>query len=160
MKSTIGLMLVNGLILVSLANCSPSAPLAPEDANTSSSTQIFTAELATMEPQPEMVVPKDEAINGTQVTPALDNGLTESVQLAKQDLAQRLGIMVDDIVVTAVINQEFSTDAFYCRATKERIARDESPQAVSGLSILLNTSGRRYEYHASGRMIIFCRILD
>ena len=61
--------------------------------------------------------------------------------------------------VDAVVGREFSTDAFYCRTSKDRIAREESPQVVSGQSILLSTSGRRYEYHASGQTVIFCRPL-
>ena len=83
----------------------------------------------------------------------------ESVRLAREDLARRLGVSVDSITVGAIIGQEFSTDAFNCRTSKERIAKEESPQVVSGQSILLSTSGRRYEYHASGQTVIFCRPL-
>jgi len=84
---------------------------------------------------------------------------TENVRLAREDLARRLGVSVDSITVGAVIGQEFSTDAFNCRTSKERIAKEESPQVVSGQSILLSASGRRYEYHASGQTVIFCRPL-
>jgi hypothetical protein len=85
---------------------------------------------------------------------------TEGVQLAKEDLARRLGVSVESITVDAVIGQEFSTEAFYCRTTKDRIARDESPAVISGESILLSASGRRYEYHANGPTVVFCRPLS
>jgi hypothetical protein len=81
-------------------------------------------------------------------------------ETAKQDLAQRLGIAPDEIKVIAVIDQEYSTDAFYCRTTKERIGKEESPQVISGQTILLGTSGYRYEYHANDQEVIFCRPLS
>lgn len=78
---------------------------------------------------------------------------------AKDDMAKRLGISADDITVVSVISQEFSTNAFYCQVTKERIAKEESPQVVLGQSILLKALGRQYEYHASDKTVIFCRSL-
>ncbi len=91
--------------------------------------------------------------------PVLGGGSTEANKLAKEDLAQRLGISVDSIDVVAVIRQEFPVNAFYCRKTKERISRDESPAVVSGESILLSAAGRTYEYHANDETVIFCRQL-
>jgi hypothetical protein len=84
---------------------------------------------------------------------------TESVMLARQDLARRTGVSVEDVRVLAVIGQEFSAAAFDCRASKERVARDEAPAVVQGQAILLSAAGRRYEYHASGEKVIFCREL-
>jgi hypothetical protein len=98
-------------------------------------------------------------MSGPQVQPFLGDESTESVKLAQQDLAQKLGVSVDSITVLAVIGQEFSTDAFNCQTSKERIAKDESSTVISGESILLSASGRRYEYHASGQTVIFCRSL-
>jgi len=84
-------------------------------------------------------------------------GSTETVELARADLAQRLGVALETISVAAVLRQEFSADAFYCRTTKARVARDESPAVVVGTVILLEAAGRRYEYHASDAIVIFCR---
>jgi hypothetical protein len=84
---------------------------------------------------------------------------TETVRLAKEDLAQRVGVAVESISVTAVLGQEFPAEAFYCRQTKERSARDESPVIVAGETILLSAGGHGYEYHASGEQVIFCRQL-
>jgi hypothetical protein len=89
----------------------------------------------------------------------LDPALQQVITQAREDLARRLGVPIDSVTVAAVIGQEFSTDAFYCRTSKDRIARDESPQVVSGQSILLSASAHRYEYHASGRTVVFCRPL-
>jgi hypothetical protein len=108
---------------------------------------------------PTQVIKENKAMSGTQAQPLLGDESTESINLAKQDLAQRLGVSVDSITVVAFIGQEFSTDAFYCQTTKGRIAKEESLQVVSGLSIMLSTSGRRYEYHASGQIVIFCQPL-
>jgi uncharacterized cupin superfamily protein len=84
---------------------------------------------------------------------------TETVKLAKQDLADRLGIPVNNIAVVAVIRQRFPADSFQCRVTKARIAKDESPHVLSGESILLSAEGRKYEYRASGQTVIFCQEL-
>jgi hypothetical protein len=101
--------------------------------------------------------------DATQMNPFLltpsASGLESLIEKAKEDLAQRLGVSVDSVTVVAVIGQEFSTDAFYCRTSKERIAKEEPPLVVSGQSILLRAVGRQYEYHASDQMVVFCRPL-
>ena len=94
-----------------------------------------------------------------QAWPVLGDESAETVELAKEDLARRLGIPADNVAVIAVLRQEFPSDAFYCRTTKERISRDEPPVIVSGESILLSAAGRTYEYHASDQTVIFCRQL-
>lgn len=108
---------------------------------------------------PAHILPEDEVISETQTQLPLDDETTKNVDLAKQDLSQRLGVSVDLIMVNAVIGQEFSTDAFYCQGKKDRIAKDESPIVMSGWVILLGVSERRYEYHASSETVIFCRPL-
>jgi hypothetical protein len=89
----------------------------------------------------------------------LEPALQQVITQARKDLARRLGVPVDSVTVSAVIGQEFSADAFYCRTSKDRISKDESPQVMSGQSILLSASAHRYEYHASGQIVIFCRPL-
>ena len=83
----------------------------------------------------------------------------EMVESARKDLAQKLGISVEDVAVLSVIGQEYSLDAFYCRTTKGRIARDEPALVISGETILLQAGGRRYEYHANDPLVIYCRQL-
>ncbi len=89
----------------------------------------------------------------------LELALQQVVAQAREDLARRLGVAVDGVTVDAVIGQEFSADAFYCRTSKDRISKDESPLVMSGQSILLRALAHRYEYHASGQTVIFCRPL-
>jgi hypothetical protein len=83
----------------------------------------------------------------------------ETAQSAIKDLAHRLDLSVEDITVLSVIGQEYSTDAFYCRTAKGRIAKEEPPQLISGETILLEAQGSRYEYHANGQLAAFCRQL-
>ena len=134
------------LILPGLVSCSPRATPAPGDASTRRAplTQVSTP---------------NTALSGTPMQPPFAEDSSESVKLAKQDLAQRLGVSVDRVTATAVIGQEFSTDSFNCRTTKDRIAKDEPPASITGFTILLHVSGRRYEYHASGPTVLFCRPL-
>jgi hypothetical protein len=98
-------------------------------------------------------------MSSTPISIPLEPAVQQVVTRAREDLARRLAVSIDSVTVAAVIGQEFSTDAFYCRTSKDRIARDESPQTVSGQSILLNASAHRYEYHASGQTVVFCRPL-
>ena len=163
--------LLGGLILSSLTGCGSGIFSAPEDSDITLTTQTLAPRSATMaeptEPQQEPIVPfsptqatgDENALAGPRKHPPLVDESTESVNWAKQDLAQRLKVSIDSITVVAVIGQEYSTEAFYCQVTKERIAKEKSPQVVSGQNILLSASGRRYEYHASGQTVIFCRSL-
>jgi len=173
-----------GSILASLVGCGPAMFSTPSDASATPFTQTPTtnavAPTAAMEPtstslskpsrpesgiqmgtvipiSPTQTITEKKPVSSTLLT--LPSGATESVRLAKEDLARKLGISVDGITVDAVIGQEFSTDAFYCRTAKGRIAKDAPPEVISGESILLSASGRRYEYHASGQTVIFCRPL-
>jgi len=167
MKTTIGFVMVIGLMATILVSCGPGATFSPEEMDTGLSTQAAkTGEpivAVPTEPQEATLIPISptqgitENMDGTQ-SPA-GNDSTEVVKLAREDLVKRLGLPADKITVAAVIGQEFSTDAFYCRAAKDRIPKDESPAIISGFSILLDASGQRYEYHASGETIVYCRIL-
>jgi hypothetical protein len=133
------------LIMTGVVSCSPGAALAQRETGFSLS--------------PTQVITENRANSGMKVKPPFGDESNESVKLARLDLAQRLAVSVESITVTAVIGQEFSANAFYCRATKDRIAKDESSNQISGFSILLNASGRRYEYHAGGQRVTFCRQL-
>jgi hypothetical protein len=154
-------ILLGGLALL-LATCSQviaptllDQPQSPPAA-TLSEVDSHMEPTATLPPQePE----KDGTPMAQPIKPILPAGMELLIEKAKQDLSQRLGISVDGVTVSTVIRQEFSTNAFYCRATKDRIAKDESPAVIPGVSILLRASGRRYEYHASEQTIIFCRPL-
>jgi hypothetical protein len=150
-------ILLISLLSLTLGSCGSSSQVAVEKSPDLPLTSPTKEPLSTLIPA--------QSIQGdnTQMNPSLPtpsaSGLEGLIEKAKEDLAQRLGISVDSVTVAAVIGQEFSTDAFNCRTSKERIARDESPAVISGHSILLSASGRRYEYHASDQTVIFCRPL-
>ena len=163
--------LIGVLILPSLVSCGSGLTLTPGNAGTilappapatrppavAQSTGLQGEPVFPISPTPITV--KSKTLSGTRVQLPFGDESSESVKLAKQDLAQRLGVSVDGVTVAAVIGQEFSTDAFYCRATKDRIAKDEPPASITGFIILLHAAGRRYEYHASGPTVLFCRPL-
>jgi hypothetical protein len=158
------LFMLSALTLGSLIGCGPQAtphpmiaapPTSPgipaETAGTNPVTPLPNATAQSpAENNPDAVVPTQGTTNGE---------LPQSINLAKQDLARRLKVPVDSITVTAVIGQEFSTAAFQCKASKERIAKDDPLAEITGFSILLSVSGRGYEYHASGSTVLFCQPL-
>jgi hypothetical protein len=149
-----------GCLILLLTACNPIA-IQPDDTMPSPAATLPVVEIQarsiTSLPTKE---PEQVSTQMTQpTTPLFSSGSESLIEKAKQDLAQRLEVSVDSITVVAVIGQEFSTNAFYCRTTKERIAKEESPQVISGQSILLSASGRRYEYHASDQTVFFCRPL-
>jgi hypothetical protein len=136
------------LALFSLAGCGLGAYPVPGDTGNDLSTQpppTSPAHLAQLSQPQTLTPPGDQSI--------------ENVKSASRDLAQKLGISVNDITISTIIGEEFSTIAFYCKTTKDRIAKDDPPAVISGFTILLNASGRRYEYHASGQTVVFCRPL-
>ena len=162
MKTFIYLIVSTGLVLVTA--CGPASTMPVESRSSEVSLSITPPSVdatdGTIIPiSPTQAITAIKVMSETQVQPPLIDESTESIKLAKQDLAQRLKVSVDSITVVAVIGQEFSTDAFNCQTSKERIAKEEPPQVVSGQSILLSVLGRKYEYHASDQIVIFCRPL-
>jgi len=128
------------------------------EAHASLGTAVPTPSSTPMPTRQQVAQEQPLVVNPTTLIPS-DPTVHRLVEQAKEDLALRLGIPVDGIAIISVIRQRFSTDAFFCRTTKARNAKDESPAIVSGESILLSAQGRRYEYHASDETVIFCREL-
>lgn len=171
MKNKCVAFLIEALILPGLFSCGPRAALTPGDAGIIAPSQVPTARPATLgqpagqEAGPAVpisstqIIVENSTLSGAQVQLPFGDEWSESVELARKDLAQKLGVSVDGVTASAVLGQEFSTDAFYCRTSKERIAKEDSPAVITGAVILLHGSGRRYEYHASGQGVFFCRPL-
>ena len=158
--------------LASLIGCGPKARLVHENDSVPRSPQTLPTSLPIVTEPSESATGTEALISPTlDITgkivmdetplalPAFGGAARESVKIARQDLAGRLRLPVDSISVAAVIGQEFTPNAFYCRTTKDRIDKDDTPAVISGYSILLSTSGRRYEYHASDQTVVFCRPL-
>jgi hypothetical protein len=164
-------VLTGFLVLPVLVSCGPGMAPATGNTGTFLAAETSTAgsapgpkpaerqEGSSVSNSPSQVATENEGVTGTQVQPPFGDDTAESVEVARQDLAQRLGVSVESVAVPAVIGQEFSTDAFYCRTTKDRIAKEDSPAVMAGFVIRLNVLGRRYEYHANGSTVIFCRPL-
>ena len=150
------LLLFSGLMLVSVMSCGPAPSSPPTSTGATPLPDTPADKPMAIPPTVTQVV---ELRSSAPISIPLEPALQQIVIQAREDLARRLGVSVDNVTVDAVIGQEFSIDAFHCRTSKDRIAGDESPQVVSGQSILLNASAHRYEYHASGQTVIFCRPL-
>ncbi len=156
------------IVLALQSGCAPAVPSAAEQSTSGLSSQVpITTEVTTDKSTgtqsapiiPTLVKTETKTVNDMQVETPSGSESSAGVTAARQDLARRLGIAVDGIKVSAVIGQEFTSEAFYCRTPKEIVSNVETPAEIAGFSILLNISGRRYEYHASGQTVIFCRPL-
>jgi hypothetical protein len=161
---------VLSMVSISMMSCSPTlfSPLATEvaplvDTPVGTPKSISPTVTGTVEPRLlETTIrqwTETPIMSSTPISILIEPALQQAVTQAREDLARRLGVPVDRVTINAVIGQEFSTDAFSCRTSKDRISKDESLQAMSGQSILLSASAHRYEYHASGQTVIFCRPL-
>ncbi len=128
------------------ATAAPMQPAAPTGTETIEPVQALEAEVtAALTP-------------GTPAGKAdITQASKEAVEKAKADLAKKLGIPASEIAVVLVINQEFTTDGFYCRANKGRTSQEEPQVVINGETILLEAREIRYEYHTDGQAVTFCR---
>ena len=156
------------LLWMGISGCAQVPSRSDASPITAPSNTAQPAGLRTATPPAFTATPAENSLIASQpspqiVTPGLNDLLVptqkETVESARKDLAQRLGLSVADISVLSVISLEFSPEAFYCRTAKGRIAKEESTQVINGESILLAAQGNRYEYHASPPLVIFCRQL-
>ena len=157
------------IVLALQAGCASAVPLAADHSTSGLPSQVptTTAVIAGKPTEtqpapitPTQVIPEIKASNATPAQTPSGSESSAGVILAKQDLARRLGIAMDSVKVSAVIGQEFTREAFYCQTAKERVSKDPPAEVISGSVILLDAAGRRYEYHASGQTVIFCRPLS
>jgi len=154
--------LMLGLVLLALAGCAQSdgwddlPPLAPSPTGAG---QPVIQEPASVSPTPgTRVSPKMPDATAQITLPSAQNlAEDEYSSQAKADLANRLGVPVEDVTVISVLHMEFSAQAFFCQMVKERISRDAPPEIIEGQLILLAASGEKYEYHANDNNLIFCR---
>lgn len=76
------------------------------------------------------------------------------VDRAKQDLAQRIGVASDTIVVDSVAAMEWDNPALGCPAADQAYATVITP----GYQIILQSGGQEYDYRAdTGRKLILCQ---
>jgi hypothetical protein len=151
------------LLLVGLgaAGCSgEAAPVVPQAAP--SPTQPSSTETRGVEralPTPTTGSPQaapagatpESATGGTEVTPPPE--AQDVVRLAKEDLAQRLGVAVDQIGLVSVEAVEWSDTSLGCPQPGMMYAQVITP----GYRVVLEAGGQRYEYHTdTGRFVVLC----
>lgn len=144
------------MLVLALPACTNFAGIEPEKSMETKPRPNIDASLTTPT-LPTQALQKDYTPTSQYSQLPASTGSDFFIEEAKEDLAQRLGVSIDSITVVITIGQEFSSEAFHCKVSKERIARDESPDVIAGMTILLQSAGHRYEYHASNRTVIFCR---
>jgi hypothetical protein len=151
------------LLLVGLgaAGCSGEAtPVAPQAAPTPtqpSSTETRGVERGlpapttpTSQAEPAGATP-ESVPGGTEVTPPPE--AQEVVRLAKEDLAQRLGVAVGQIGLASVEAVEWSDTSLGCPQPGMMYAQVITP----GYRVVLEAGGQSYEYHTdTGRFVVLC----
>jgi hypothetical protein len=90
-------------------------------------------------------------MGGTEVTPP--PGAQEVVRLAKEDLAQRLGVAVDQIQLVSVEAVNWSDTSLGCPQPGMMYAQVITP----GYRVVLEAGGKQYDYHTDeGRFVVLC----
>jgi hypothetical protein len=90
-------------------------------------------------------------MGGTEVTPP--PGAQEVVRLAKEDLAQRLGVAVDQIQLVSVEAVDWSDTSLGCPQPGMMYAQVITP----GYRVVLEAGGKQYDYHTDeGRFVVLC----
>jgi hypothetical protein len=100
-------------------------------------------------------------LSGTVRGPMPARGLDRMTTLARQDLANKLRLDVQQIRVTNVEPRRWTNDDMDCTSGAGSPATDASPQAAGSLSgvgyrLALTASGRNYFYHTDLRSVRAC----
>jgi hypothetical protein len=151
-------IILSGSLLFFMVACS-AAPAQPAKQVFPPDTPLPTTPSQVKPGQPPPAQGTDLSVMATSQPngPAVPSGLDAQILQARQDLAQKLKIPVESVTVSSVIGQEFTAAAFQCGKATERIAKDPPPESITGFSILLKALGHRYEYHATEKVVVFCR---
>ena len=112
-------------------------------------------------PTEPIAIPSPPFVEPTPRTPLPPAGqlpaganLERVVRLAMEDLARRLGVRPDKIVLISVTADEFPASNLGCPSPKKTPL--PIPAFVTGQVIVLQNRGEYYVYHARGRQAIFC----
>jgi len=149
------------LLLVTASGCVPrarqlnnppsalpaTAPLLPNADRVPTPDQAAPFPSLPAEPTPELPPPATD-----QLPIAADRD--RAVASATEDLAQRLGVAPERVVLVSVVVGEFPVDNLGCPALKE--PPYTIPGFVMGLEVILAVGEQRYNYHAHGAVLVFC----
>jgi hypothetical protein len=89
------------------------------------------------------------------ITPIPNPQGKDVVEVAIQDLAGKLGIDPAEIELVSVDVEELPAKTLGC-SPKNQPGAPVVPAFVSGKIIRLRAGGELYEYHASGRLVVYC----
>ena len=81
--------------------------------------------------------------NGNADIPSIPESAEELTLLAKSDLAQRLGVVTDEIEICSITEVEWNDTSLGCPQDNMGYAQIITP----GFTILLDVNGQTYEYH-------------
>jgi hypothetical protein len=76
------------------------------------------------------------------------------VERARDDLAQRLKVELEEVEVVTVVTDEYAWDDLLCPSGKE--PGRPIPAFVVGQEIVLSAGGAEYLYRAQGSALVFC----
>lgn len=140
------------LLLVVLAACQPveSTLLAPEDLQPKTLTPESIPESTQAQPSNPLLT-----LEATEMTPLItpDAAAQKMVDLAKEDLAHRLSVAVDEITLVEVRPTVWRDASLGC----PRPAIDYIPMETPGYNIVLEAGGQTYNYHTDAdRRFVLC----
>lgn len=92
--------------------------------------------------------------NSTPEKPKKWKSLEELITLAKTDLAERLGIKIEEILVKSTTEKTWSDTSLGCPEKGKYYAQVITP----GYLIIFETGGKIYNYHTSFNWVIFCSL--
>ncbi len=160
-RSTIAFWLTPGLLVllggVLLLGCARSSGAQPSAVDTAQS-PLPSSSSPTRPVPTEVVSPTTRATEVTPVRPGTPRATPSSdqarlIELAKQDLAQREGIPLDQISVISVSAVQWPTSALGCPQPGTMYSQIVTP----GYRILLEANGVTYEYHTDrGEHAVYC----
>ena len=142
MRKNAMFLLVYGSLILSLAGCQP--------------IQTTSVPVATLMPT---VGPTSTIVAGEEEQPMSDPDLplTPNVELAIEDLAQRLAVASDDITVVRVEEVDWPDGSLGC----PQPGMSYRQMLVNGTFIQLSVDGELYNYHSgSGRPPFLCNSKD
>jgi hypothetical protein len=142
----------NLLLIIVLAACQPaeSSPLAPPDLESENTVPGPTPEGTHAQPPNPLLTRENTAI-APAITP--DAAAPKMVNLVKENLAQRLGIPVEQITLVEVRPAVWRDASLGC----PRPAIDYIPMETPGYKIVLEAGGQMYTYHTDEhRRFVLC----
>jgi hypothetical protein len=151
------IMIIGMAATLALSACAPRSaipatlPFAPPVAGTATSAPRSSPPVPTVARPTWTVIASPTS---TPDTPGRSNVAANAAALATLDLARRLGIAPDGIVVEGVDPDEFPADNLGCLLPGQ--TPRPIPAIVSGQRIMLRASGNLYEYRAKGTEIVYC----